>query len=174
MDVQKIGKFIAQFRKEQNLTQEQFGEKIGVTNKTVSRWETGVYLPPTDVLVLMSEMFSVSINEILSGGRLEKSEYQAAAEENLKGTLKSSVYTPKEKIQYFKGKWLKEHIAFMIMLGLIVLTVFVIGLLLKSGLVLSISVLLAAVFHGIRNNIMMSYIEKHIFDENTSNGKTKR
>ena len=42
MDQTKIGSFIACLRKEQNLTQEQLGEKLGVTNKTVSRWETGV------------------------------------------------------------------------------------------------------------------------------------
>lgn len=44
MDTKKIGLFLAQLRKEQGLTQEQLGEKLGVTNKTVSRWETGVSL----------------------------------------------------------------------------------------------------------------------------------
>lgn len=42
MDLIKIGKFIAELRKENGLTQEQLGDKIGVTNKTISRWETGV------------------------------------------------------------------------------------------------------------------------------------
>ncbi len=51
MDLVQIGKFIAELRKEQKLTQEQFGEKIGVTNKTVSRWENGNYLPPADALL---------------------------------------------------------------------------------------------------------------------------
>ena len=46
MNSVEIGKFIAALRKEQKLTQEQFGERLGVTNKTVSRWETGTYLPP--------------------------------------------------------------------------------------------------------------------------------
>ena len=46
MDLQKTGKFISNLRKEKGLTQEQLGEKLGVTNKTVSRWETGTYLPP--------------------------------------------------------------------------------------------------------------------------------
>ena len=66
MDLQLIGKFIAELRKEQELTQEQLGEKLGVTNKTVSRWETGAYLPPAEALLAMSDLFSVSINEILS------------------------------------------------------------------------------------------------------------
>ncbi len=57
MDLIKIGSFIADLRKEQGLTQEQLGEKIGVTNKTVSRWETGTYLPPAEALVAMSDLF---------------------------------------------------------------------------------------------------------------------
>lgn len=46
MDTKKVGLFLKQLRKENNMTQEQLGEKIGVTNKTVSRWETGNYMPP--------------------------------------------------------------------------------------------------------------------------------
>lgn len=67
MELIKIGNFIAELRKKQKLTQEQLGEKLGVTNKTVSRWETGTYLPPAEALLAMSELFGVSINELLSG-----------------------------------------------------------------------------------------------------------
>lgn len=92
MNLVQIGKFIAELRKEQGLTQEQLGEKIGVTNKTVSRWETGTYLPPADVLLFMSEIFDVSVNEILSGKRLTAEEYKEAAEENLTQTMKVSSF----------------------------------------------------------------------------------
>lgn len=60
MDLVLVGKFISELRKEQQLTQEQFGEKIGVTNKTVSRWENGNYLPLADVLLTISRLFDVS------------------------------------------------------------------------------------------------------------------
>ena len=76
MDLVQIGKFIAELRKEQNLTQEQLGEKVGVTNKTVSRWENGNYIPPADILLAMSQLFDVSVNEILSGKRLLAEEYK--------------------------------------------------------------------------------------------------
>ena len=69
MDLLSIGNFIAQLRKQNGLTQEQLGEQIGVTNKTVSRWETGVYMPPADALMKMSELFGVTVNELLSGKR---------------------------------------------------------------------------------------------------------
>lgn len=57
MDLLQIGKFIAELRKEQKFTQEQLGEKMGVTNKTVSRWENGNYLPSADMLLAMSRLF---------------------------------------------------------------------------------------------------------------------
>ena len=51
MDLVQIGKFIAQLRKERELSQEKLGEILGVTNKTISRWETGTYLPPAEMLL---------------------------------------------------------------------------------------------------------------------------
>ena len=108
MNLVQIGKFIAELRKEQELTQEQLGEKIGVTNKTVSRWENGNYLPPADILLTMSRLFNVSVNEILSGKRLLAEEYKEAAETNLVQTLKASSFSLKERIDFYKVKWLKN------------------------------------------------------------------
>lgn len=73
MDMQKTGKFLAELRKSKNLTQEQLGEQLGVTNKTVSRWENGDYLPPVEMLQLLATLFGVGIEEILSGERLDAS-----------------------------------------------------------------------------------------------------
>lgn len=81
MDVQKIGNFLAELRKDKNLTQEELGERIGVTNKTVSRWENGNYLPPVEILQILSKLYEVSINEVLSGERLNDSVYKQNAEE---------------------------------------------------------------------------------------------
>ena len=54
MDMVKIGGFLKTLRQEQGLTQAQLGETLGVTGKTVSRWETGTYLPPVEMLLLLS------------------------------------------------------------------------------------------------------------------------
>lgn len=118
MDLIKIGNFIAELRKKQKLTQEQLGEKLGVTNKTVSRWETGTYLPPAEALLAMSELFGVSINELLSGKSLSEAEYRQTAEENLKQTVKTSSFTLKDRIDFYKNKWLKEHRVIMILIGI--------------------------------------------------------
>lgn len=164
MDLAKIGKFIAELRKETGLTQEQFGEKIGVTNKTVSRWETGTYLPPADALLAMSELFQVSINEILSGKRLSAEEYKEAAEENLTQTIKSSSFTLKDRIDFFKQKWLKEHVAVMVFLGVCILTILVIGIVRKEPMLGYVLMLFLVMAHVWRYNTMMAYVEKMAYD----------
>jgi Helix-turn-helix. len=106
MDPVAIGKFIAALRKEKGLTQEQFGEKMGVSNKTVSRWETGKYLPPAEVLQAMRDMFGISINEILSGKRLTEKEYRHA-KENLTQVIRSGSFSLKERIEFFRKNGLR-------------------------------------------------------------------
>lgn len=164
MDLLKTGKFIAQLRKETGLTQEQLGEKVGVTNKTVSRWETGTYLPPADALVIMSELFGVSINDLLSGKRLAQEEYKQAAEDNLRQTIQSSSFTLKEKIDFFKKKWLKEHIAIMLFIGLCILGVLIAGLWMKNATVSYLAIVLLILAHCWRNNTMMAYVENNAYD----------
>ena len=109
MDMTKIGAFLAQLRKEQNLTQAELGEALGVSNKTVSRWETGSYLPPVEMLQALSERYGVSINELLCGERLEEDAYRERAEETIKAALESSFSYP-ERLRYFQSKWRQDHL----------------------------------------------------------------
>ena len=164
MDLVQIGKFIAELRKEQELTQEQLGEKIGVTNKTISRWENGYYLPPADVLLAMSQLFNVSVNEILSGKRLLAEEYKEVAETNLAQTLKASSFSLKERIDFYKSKWLKEHISIMVFIGICIIGVALAGVVCKQGWIISIAIFLLLVAHGWRNNTMMAYVEKNAYN----------
>ncbi len=90
MDMKKIGAFLAELRKEKNLTQDELGEQIGVTNKTVSRWENGNYLPPVEMLQILSKFYDVSINEILNGERINDCNYKNISEENVKSALSRS------------------------------------------------------------------------------------
>ena len=90
MDNKKIGAFLRDLRKEHNLTQEELGEKLGATNKTISRWETGTYMPPVDILLQLSKLYDVSVNEILSGERLATADYQPKAEENIVTSLRDT------------------------------------------------------------------------------------
>lgn len=105
MDTQKIGMFLKELRKNNHMTQEQLGEKIGVTNKTISRWETGKYMPPIECLKILSEIYQISINEILSGKKLNETDYKDEAENNIVTTL--------EELAVRKNKF--EKIMFIIM-----------------------------------------------------------
>ncbi len=93
MDLGKIGKFIAFNRKNKGLTQEQLAEKLGVTNKTVSRWETGKYMPDLSLLKPLSEELEITLNELLSGEKLEKEKIIESTEKSLVNTID---YTNKE------------------------------------------------------------------------------
>ena len=88
MDTKKIGLFLKELRNENGMTQEQLGEKLGVSNKTISRWETGKYMPPVDCLNMLSDIYNISINEILGGERASGDEFTKIAEENITVTLK--------------------------------------------------------------------------------------
>lgn len=72
MDQQKVGKFISLLRKENGLTQQELAEKLGVTDKAVSKWERGLGCPDISLLVPISEIFDVSINELLAGEKREE------------------------------------------------------------------------------------------------------
>ena len=80
MDTLKIGKFIAKMRKEKNMTQEDLAKILGVTNKTISRWENGNYMPDLSLLKPLSEVLDISLNELLSG---EKDINIQKADENI-------------------------------------------------------------------------------------------
>lgn len=70
---QRIGSFIAALRKEQNLTQEQFAEKLGVSNRSVSRWENGNTLPDLSLMQCICRITGVTLSELLSGARQDPS-----------------------------------------------------------------------------------------------------
>lgn len=88
MDTKRIGAFLKELRKENGMTQEQLGERVGVSNKTVSRWETGNYMPPIESLSMLSDIYNISINEILAGERVDDKEFTEIAEKNITATLK--------------------------------------------------------------------------------------
>ena len=71
MNQEKIGKFIAESRKEKKLTQEELAEKLGITKNAVSKWERGLCLMDMSLLKPLSDILDVSINEILAGEKIE-------------------------------------------------------------------------------------------------------
>lgn len=172
MDQIKIGKFIATLRKEKDLTQEQLGEKLGVTNKTISRWENGNYMPDIEMLSLLAKEFDVSINELISGERLLLDDFKKAADNNLVTALNNSTFTLKEKIAFFKKKWLREHIATIILCVVVWIGIMLLIALNNSYALLgAIGSILAMLFYVVLYNRMMVYVENHAYRATSDNKK---
>ena len=89
MNQVEIGKFIAEKRKEQLLTQQELAGLIGVSNKTISKWECGNGMPDVSLLLPLCDNLGISVNELLSGRTLDNS-YKDMAEKNLLGLMKKS------------------------------------------------------------------------------------
>ena len=110
MDMSKMGAFLQTLRREQGLTQEQLGEKLHISGKTISRWETGTYMPPVEMLLALSELYGVSMNELVAGARLTPEELPEKAEENLAAVMKdNAAFQLEERRDYWREKWLTDH-----------------------------------------------------------------
>lgn len=165
MDQVKIGKFIAHLRRQNGWTQEQLGEKLGVTNKTISRWEMGKYMPDIDKLPELSALFGISINELLAGEQLaDPSGFRKKADENLISILtEESAFGLQERITYFKCKWRRDHkalIAFWISVWIILCLT---GLFTRQVLLLAILPIAGLLIYGYLRNQMMIYVEQRAF-----------
>ena len=87
MNQEKIGRFIAELRKEKKLTQIDLANKLGITDRAISKWENGRGLPDLSLLTPLCEILDISINELLSGSRLDKKDYQEKLEKNIINTI---------------------------------------------------------------------------------------
>ena len=104
-------------------------------------------------------------NELLSGQRHSDEEYKQTTEKNLTEVIKSSSFTIKDEIDFFKKKWLKDHIFYMIVIGICILGVLATGIIFQNPILCSVSVILLLLGHIWRYNTMMAYVEKHIYDK---------
>lgn len=83
MDQEKIGRFIATCRKENGYTQASLAEKLGITDRAISKWENGKSMPDASIMLELCEMLKISVNELLTGERITMENYQPVAERQL-------------------------------------------------------------------------------------------
>lgn len=83
MNQTEIGKFIAKCRKEKKLTQAQLAEKLNITDRAVSKWETGKSMPDSSIMLELCEILGITVNELLSGEEIDMESYEKRADENL-------------------------------------------------------------------------------------------
>lgn len=83
MNQVKIGRFIAECRKNKNLTQMQLAEKLNITDRAISKWENGKSMPDSSIMLELCNELEISVNELLSGEMIEMDMYNKKVEENL-------------------------------------------------------------------------------------------
>ena len=83
MDLEKIGRFIADCRKKKNLTQMQLAEKLNITDRAISKWECGKSLPDSSIMLELCDVLGISVNELLTGEELDMKDYNKQIELNL-------------------------------------------------------------------------------------------
>ena len=170
MDQVKTGKLIARLRRRAGLTREALGESLGVTNKTVSRWENGHYMPGPEILALLAGKFRVSADELLAG---ELRDGKSPAEEaggrktdgNPPAASGTDAFSLPERKRYFIKKWRREHRAFLAALLLLPAAAVVLPLVFGRPLLAGLAPLIALLAYGYQNNRMMIWVESRLYDE---------
>lgn len=159
MDQGKFGSFIAALRKQKGLTQEQLGECLGVTGKTISRWETGKYMPDIDKLQELSAFFQISLDILLSGAPIpdgtQKMPVSPFPEE--------SPFALQDRIDYFQKKWLRDHAALIGFWVLVILVLLGAVFYLKMPLLAALIPIAGLVIYAYLRNQMMIYVEDRAY-----------
>ena len=99
MDQVKIGKFISQCRKNANLTQMQLAEKLNITDRAVSKWETGKAMPDTSIMLDLCSILKISVNDLLSGEVVSMDNYNKKLENNLFEMVKEKEQADKRLLE---------------------------------------------------------------------------
>lgn len=123
MDQERIGKFIAQCRKEKKLTQQELADKLGVSDRTVGNWENGRNMPDLSLFKPLCEELNISMNDFLSGERIKEEEYPKKSEENIVNTIAYTNNRIHQSKRIFFRVLLVSGIIFLF-LGAIVIFVF--------------------------------------------------
>ena len=136
MDQVKIGKFIAERRKKANLTQMQLAQKLNITDRAVSKWETGKAMPDTSIMLELCEVLDISVNDLLCGEVVTMDNYDKELEKNLLEALKQKEESDK---QLLKLEWV---------VGILSIIVLFVPIMLGALLPLKESLRLIVVFSG--------------------------
>ena len=99
MEQAKVGKFIAKCRKNKNMTQAELAEKLNITDRAISKWETGKGMPDSSIMLELCNELDISVNELLSGEVIKMEGYNQKAEENLLEMKKQKEETDREMLR---------------------------------------------------------------------------
>ena len=156
MDQVKIGKFIAQRRRKANYTQMQLAEKLGITDRAISKWETGKSLPDSSIMLELCGTLGITVNDLLSGEVVQMDNYNKELENNLLEIIKQKEQADKRLLSV---EVLIGITATVVLFALIFLAAFV---QMSNGLKISLMVLgfvlfLAGCFYALRIEQVAGY-----------------
>lgn len=172
MDQIKIGKLIAECRKEKKMTQVELAEKLRVTDKSVSKWETGKCLPDVSLYKDLCDLLGITLNDFFVGEKIEEEKFKEQADKNLFDALENSSFTLKEKIKYYSNRWDKEHF-FELTIEMIVIVGFIIYGFIKDNGIQFIFMILGFTCGIWETNRKKAYIEKNVY-KNINNKENNR
>ena len=123
MDQPKIGKFIAECRKQKNLTQMQLAEKLGITDKAISKWERGIAMPDSSIMLELCDILGISVNELLSG---EKINMENNDQKNEQLLLKMAKELEKKNKTIWSSMWAIMIVSMVALFGGVLIAAFLI------------------------------------------------
>ena len=138
MDQIKIGRFIAECRKNINLTQMQLAEKLGITDKAISKWERGIAMPDTSIMLELCDILCISVNELLSG---EKINMENSNQKNEQLLLEMA----KELEKKNKTVWTSMWAIMIVSMTALIAGIFISAFLIPEGILQFVTILVICV-----------------------------
>ena len=158
MDLIKIGKFIADCRKEKNLTQSELAEKLGITDRAISKWENGNCLPDAGKMLELCGILGITVNELLSGEKINMNDYQKKSEELLVELARREEKKNKKLLANMYVMTITAVVFYIALVGLASYTLRE-GPLLSAIIVVSTIILIAVASYGLKLEIEAGYYE---------------
>lgn len=164
MNQEKIGKLIAECRKEKKMTQVELANKLSVTDKSVSKWENGKCLPDVSLYKDLCNILGITLNEFFAGEKIKEEKFKEQADINLFNALENSSFTLKEKIKYYDKKWDKEHF-FELTIAMIIIVGFIIYGFVKDNGIQFIFMIVGFTYGIWETNRKKTYIERNVYKQ---------
>lgn len=158
MNQVKIGKFIAECRKKNNLTQMQLAEKLNITDRAISKWENGKAMPDSSIMLDLCNELKISVNELLSGKMIDMNNYNEIAEKTL---LEMAKKEETQNKRLMTSMWTILIASTIFYIGILLLAVNTLeeGVILGTIICVSTIVFLIAGFIGLKFEVDAGYYE---------------
>lgn len=158
MDLIKIGKFIANCRKEKNITQEQLAEKLYITDRAVSKWERGLSLPDADKMLDLCNILDINVNELLNGEKINMKDYEKKTDELLVELAKQEELKNKKMIT---DMYVLTITTVIFYIGITLLAAYTLGEGTLFGIIVAVStvILVIVAFYALKLEIDAGYYE---------------